>query len=153
MDAAFSGAISYISDASPREVEWRRGVGVGAIGHSRIKLKRAYDAPEKSDGRRILVDRVWPRGVTKEELRLHRWAKDVAPSAELRKWFGHRPPRWEEFKERYRQELDRRPAAIEELAAECRDETVTLVFGAKDVRHNQAVVLKEYLEKRFLAEA
>lgn len=113
----------------------------------RIKLKRAYDPPAKGDGRRILVDRVWPRGVTKAELRLHLWAKDVAPSQQLRKWFGHDPARWKEFKTRYRHELDKNPQGVEMLMAECRKGPVTLVFGAKDTRHNQAVALKHYLEK------
>ena len=120
---------------------------MGVAGPLQIKLKRAYEPSAKSDGRRILVDRVWPRGVTKEELRLRRWAKDLAPSAQLRKWFGHEPARWNAFKERYHRELDKQPNAIEELAAECRKGQVTLVFGAKDTRHNQAVALKQYLEK------
>ena len=123
-------------------------MAVGIAGPLQIKLKRAYEPPAKNDGHRILVDRVWPRGVTKEDLRLHLWAKDLAPSAQLRKWFGHEPARWKGFKERYHRELDKLPNAIEELAAECRKGPVTLVFGAKDTLHNQAVALKQYLEKR-----
>lgn len=115
-----------------------------------IKLKRAYDAPAKADGTRILVDRVWPRGVTKDDLRLDDWVKGVAPSAELRKWFDHDPAKWGEFQERYRRELDQKPDAIVPLVAKCRAGTVTLVFGAKDTRHNNAVALKAYLERRLV---
>lgn len=111
-----------------------------------IKLKRAYEAPAKNDGRRILIDRVWPRGIKKEELRLDGWKKELAPSTNLRKWFGHDPERWEEFQKRYRRELDEQPDAIAELLSLCRGGPVTLVFGAKDTRHNQAVALRDYLE-------
>ena len=112
-----------------------------------IKLKRAYDPPAKGDGQRILVDRVWPRGVSKEKLRLHKWSKDLAPSSQLRKWFGHDPSRWKVFKERYHRELDKHPEAIRDLLAECSKGPVTLVYGAKDTQHNQAVALKQYLEE------
>lgn len=113
-----------------------------------IKLKRAYDVPANADGQRVLVDRVWPRGVTKDELRLDDWIKDVAPSTKLRKWFDHDPGKWSEFQERYGRELDQQPNAIASLVAKCRAGTVTLVFGAKDTRHNNAVALKAYLERR-----
>ena len=113
----------------------------------RINIKRAYDAPAKSDGRRILVDRVWPRGVSKKELRLDEWRKELAPSTKLRKWFGHDPTKWNAFKERYFHELDKQQQAIGDLAALCRKGPVTLVFGAKDTRHNQAAALKTYLER------
>lgn len=116
-------------------------------GSPQIRLKRAYERPAKSDGKRILVDRMWPRGVTKEELHLDRWAKDVAPSAELRKWFGHDPEKWDGFKQKYFRELNKQSRAIEELATECRRGPVTLVYGAKDTHHNQAVALKQYLEE------
>jgi len=112
-----------------------------------LKLKRAYDAPAKSDGCRLLVDRLWPRGVSKNELRLDDWLKEVAPSAGLRKWFGHDPAKWRAFKDRYFRELDEQSEAIERLLARSRAGTVTLVFGAKDVQHNDAVALKEYLER------
>jgi uncharacterized protein YeaO (DUF488 family) len=113
-----------------------------------IRLRRAYAAPAKSDGRRVLVDRVWPRGVTRDELRLDDWLKEAAPSSELRKWFDHDPAKWETFKARYFRELDQRSEAIERLLAKCRAGTVTLVFGAKETRYNNAVALKEYLERR-----
>ena len=112
-----------------------------------VKLKRAYEAPTRSDGRRVLVDRLWPRGVSKDRLRLDDWLKDVAPSAALRDWFGHEPSKWDEFKDRYFRELDQRPATVERLLGEHRAETVTLVFGARDTVHNNAVALKDYLER------
>ncbi len=115
-----------------------------------IRIKRAYDPVEKGDGVRVLVDRVWPRGVSKEDLHLKLWAKDVAPSTSLRKWFAHDPSRWPEFKTRYQEELrdpDTREGlrAILRLAAKSR--TITLVFGAKDREYNQAVVLAETLRR------
>ena len=112
-----------------------------------VKLKRAYDAPAKSDGCRVLVDRLWPRGVSKDDLRLDVWLKEVAPSAGLRKWFGHDPARWGAFKDRYFRELDEQSEAVERLLARGHAGTVTLIFGAKDVRHNDAVALKEYLDR------
>ncbi|HEX7081678.1 MAG TPA: DUF488 domain-containing protein [Gammaproteobacteria bacterium] len=114
----------------------------------RIKLKRAYDEPARSDGKRVLVDRVWPRGVSKEDAALECWLKDVAPSAELRKWFGHDPARWETFRKRYEAELAANPEPFEQLVALARSGTITLVFGARDERHNNAVVLKDLLERR-----
>lgn len=112
-----------------------------------VKLKRVYDAPAKSDGCRVLVDRVWPRGVSKDELRLDDWLKDMAPSTELRKWFDHDPAKWDAFKDRYSRELDEQPEAVERLLARGHKRTLTLVFGAKDTQHNNAVALKEYLER------
>jgi len=113
----------------------------------KVNLKRAYEAPAKSDGQRILVDRVWPRGVTKEEILINDWVKDVAPSTALRKWFNHEPPKWNEFKRRYFRELEERPDALKRLLAKARAGTMTLVFGAKDAAHNNAMALKEYLER------
>lgn len=113
-----------------------------------VKLKRAYEGASESDGRRILVDRIWPRGVTKKELRLDAWIKDLAPSVALRKWFGHDPARWHAFKSRYFQELDARPEAVARIAAMRRDGAMTLVFAAKDTDHNNAVALRDYLERR-----
>jgi uncharacterized protein YeaO (DUF488 family) len=113
-----------------------------------IRLRRAYDAPGSSDGHRVLVDRVWPRGVSRDQLRLDNWLKEVAPSTELRKWFNHDPAKWAEFKHRYFRELDEQSEAVERLLTRCRGGTVTLVFGAKDPRYNNAVALKEYLEQR-----
>jgi uncharacterized protein YeaO (DUF488 family) len=113
-----------------------------------IDLKRAYDPPTKSDGRRILVDRVWPRGIAKDDLQIDAWLKDLAPSTGLRKWFGHDPAKWDEFRKRYALELEQRPEALEELVEKARAGHVTLVFSAKDTRHNNAVALRENLERR-----
>ncbi len=113
----------------------------------KVKLKRAYDAPAKSDGCRVLVDRVWPRGVSKDELRLDDWLKDIAPSTGLRKWFDHDPAKWDAFKNRYFRELDEQSEAVECLLERGHEGNVTLVFGAKDTRYNNAVALKEYLER------
>ena len=110
-----------------------------------LKLKRAYDAPAKNDGLRILVDRLWPRGISKEELKLDEWDKDVAPSTALRKWFGHDPERWAEFKKRYHAELDANPAEVQKLKRLAARKIVTLVYGAKDDVHNHAIALKEFV--------
>jgi uncharacterized protein YeaO (DUF488 family) len=112
-----------------------------------ISIKRAYVPPSASDGRRVLVDRLWPRGVSKAEARLDAWMKEVAPSDALRRWFGHQPERWEEFRRRYREELKENPAveALRKLAAEG---PLTLVYGARDEAHNDAVVLAEWLRER-----
>lgn len=115
---------------------------------STIRLKRAYDASARVDGRRVLVDRIWPRGASKDELRLDSWMKELAPSVGLREWFGHDPERWHAFRDRYFQELDKLPDAVGQLLAKCRGGTVTLVYGAKDSHRNNAVALKEYLQTR-----
>jgi uncharacterized protein YeaO (DUF488 family) len=109
----------------------------------RFKIKRVYELPDQQDGRRILVDRLWPRGLTKEKARIDLWLKDIAPSTELRKWFGHNPDRWEEFKERYLAELKGNREQIQLLKQELDTGIVTLVYGAKDEEHNQAVVIQE----------
>lgn len=116
---------------------------------SMIRLKRAYDPPDRSDGVRILVDRVWPRGVKKAEARIDEWRWDLAPTAALHKWFHHDPRKWEAFRRRYRNELEARGKLDElrELAERSRRETITLLFGARDEEHNNAVVLKELLEE------
>jgi uncharacterized protein YeaO (DUF488 family) len=111
----------------------------------KLKLKRAYEPAEPGDGRRVLVDRIWPRGVSKAEAHIDLWLKDVAPSTALRKWFGHEPERWTEFRERYRKELKDNPA-VGELRQVMAKGLVTLVYGAKDTEHNQAVVLAGYLQ-------
>lgn len=111
-----------------------------------IRLKRAYDKAEKGDGTRVLVDRLWPRGVSKPAAKLDAWMKDVAPSAKLRVWFGHDPARFAVFRKRYLSELRRNPAAVE-LRRLCRKGTVTLVYGARDPRVNHAVVLKGFLSR------
>ncbi|MDE2311047.1 MAG: DUF488 domain-containing protein [Betaproteobacteria bacterium] len=109
----------------------------------KIRIKRVYEQPDKQDGRRILVDRLWPRGLTKEKARVDLWLKDIAPSTELRKWFGHDPNRWEEFKERYLAELKSNHEQIQCLKEELGKGVVTLIYGAKDEEHNAAVVLQE----------
>ena len=111
-----------------------------------IKLKRAYEEAEPSDGIRILVERLWPRGVTKTTAALDHWFKDIAPSPELRKWFDHRPERWSEFQKRYRAELTQNKQRIADLQAICLKQTVTFVFAARDTERNGAVVLKKHLE-------
>ena len=110
-----------------------------------IRLKRAYDPPARNDGYRVLVDRVWPRGVTKEALSVNDWFKDLAPSTPLRKWFGHEPAKWTEFQRRYFRELDEHPDLIRNLAGRAKDSGITLVFAARDTEHNNAVALKNYL--------
>ena len=112
-----------------------------------VQVKRAYDAPEASDGTRVLVDRLWPRGLTKERAKIDLWLKEVAPSAELRKWYGHAPERWEEFRDRYLQELQASPAseALERLRGLAREGTVTLIVGARDSEHSDGAVLREVL--------
>ena len=117
---------------------------------SNVRLQRAYDEPTSDDGYRVLVDRVWPRGRTKERLRLDDWARDLGPSTELRRWFGHDPARWAEFQARYRAELadPDRAQALDALAERALRGPVTLVFGARDSEHNQAVVIADELERR-----
>jgi uncharacterized protein YeaO (DUF488 family) len=112
-----------------------------------IGFKRVYEEPAASDGKRILIDRLWPRGLTKEKARIDLWLKDIAPSAKLRKWFGHDPAKWPEFQKRYKQELDDNLAAVMELRKQIEQGRATLVYGAKDEEHNDAAVLKGYLEK------
>lgn len=113
-----------------------------------IRTRRAYEPPGRGDGARILVDRVWPRGVKKEALALDAWLKEVAPSTSLRRWFGHDPERWDEFQERYFTELDAKPDALRDLLDRARRGRVTLVFGARDPDHNNAVALRKYLKAR-----
>ena len=110
-----------------------------------IRIKRAYEEPDKEDGTRILVDRLWPRGLTKEKARVDLWLKEVAPSTELRKWFAHDPAKWAEFRSRYREELKRNKEQLSLLRQEAAKGTVTLVYGAKDQQHNEAVILQELL--------
>lgn len=115
-----------------------------------LKVKRIYEAPAETDGARILVDRLWPRGISKEKAQLTEWDKNISPTNELRKWFGHDPEKFAEFQSRYVAELDANPeaGAFATRIAELLDSgNVTLLFGAKDLKHNNAVVLKEWLEK------
>ncbi|OGI46512.1 MAG: hypothetical protein A2151_03680 [Candidatus Muproteobacteria bacterium RBG_16_65_34] len=111
----------------------------------KLKVKRVYDPPAKTDGLRVLVDRLWPRGLSKDKAKIDHWLKDIAPSDGLRKWFAHDPDKWKEFKRRYFTELDKGPERVSELRALARKGTVTLLFGAKDAQHNNAVALAEYL--------
>ena len=116
-----------------------------AISPENIRLKRAYEPPATGDGTRILVDRLWPRGVKKAAAAIDMWAKDIAPSTELRQWFGHEINHWEEFRRRYVAELEQKPDLINELRALARKGQITLVFGAHDQTRNDAVVLKKVL--------
>lgn len=111
----------------------------------KVKLKRVYDPPGKTNGTRILVDRLWPRGLTKERAKIDLWLKEIAPSTELRKWFGHDPKKWTEFRRRYRTELKSHPEELELIKRKAREGTVTLLYGARDQEHNEAVVLQEIL--------
>jgi uncharacterized protein YeaO (DUF488 family) len=117
---------------------------------SRIRLKRAYEDASPGDGVRVLVERLWPRGLSKERAAVDVWMKDVAPSAELRRWFGHDPDRWAEFRGRYRDELRGRTAELEELRRLTREGAVTFVYGARDIEHNSAVVLREAVEEKLV---
>jgi len=115
-----------------------------------IKIKRLYDAPEDSDGKRILVDRLWPRGVAKDKARIDEWLKAIAPSDQLRQWFGHKPERWEEFQKRYREELQsaEKQELMKHLKSLARQGTVTLLFAAKEAEHNNAVALANVLKRK-----
>jgi uncharacterized protein YeaO (DUF488 family) len=113
-----------------------------------IRLKRAYDPPSRQDGLRILVERLWPRGVSKEAAAIDLWVKDIAPSTELRKWFHHDLTRWEQFRQRYIEELQEKEDSINLLKDQIAQGTVTFIYAASDQRRNSAIVLKEYLEKQ-----
>jgi uncharacterized protein YeaO (DUF488 family) len=110
-----------------------------------IRLKRAYEPPAVTDGTRVLVDRLWPRGLTKKEAAIDRWLREIAPSTELRRWFGHDPGRWHEFQRRYAVELEHHGELVDELVRLARQGTLTLIFGARNEEHNDAVVLRELL--------
>jgi len=113
----------------------------------RIAVKRIYDPPASGDGQRVLVDRLWPRGISKKEAALDAWLKDIAPTTALRKWFGHDPERFDAFRERYGRELDENGPAVQELRELIEKGDVTLLYGAHDERCNQARVLADYMEK------
>ncbi len=117
-----------------------------------IRIKRVYEPPSAEDGRRYLVERLWPRGLRKDALPLDGWLREVAPSDALRRWFGHDPARWEEFQRRYAAELDARPDAWRPLLEAARQGPVTLLFSARDTEHNNAVALKAYLEAKLASE-
>ena len=111
-----------------------------------IRLKRAYEKPASDDGLRVLVERLWPRGLSKERAAVDLWIKEVAPSTELRRWFNHDAARWDEFRKRYRAELRRKEDMVEELRQQCQGRTVTFIYAARDEEHNGALVLKDYLQ-------
>jgi uncharacterized protein YeaO (DUF488 family) len=114
----------------------------------KIQLKRVYDPASPDDGYRILVERLWPRGITKEKAAVDLWLKEIAPSQELRKWFGHDPQKWQEFSGRYQAELDENPEAVSQLRQILKKEDkVTFVYAARDIEHNSAVLLRDYLKK------
>ena len=112
-----------------------------------IKVERIYNTPE-SDGFRILVDRLWPRGLAKDKVKLDMWLKEIGPSTDLRKWFGHDPNKWSEFKDKFFQELDQKKELTDQIVARAKEGDVVLLFGAKDEEHNNAVALKEYIDNR-----
>jgi uncharacterized protein YeaO (DUF488 family) len=112
-----------------------------------VKIKRVYETPDANDGKRILVDRLWPRGLTKEKADVDLWLKDIAPTTDLRKWFSHDPAKWEEFKKRYFDELKNNKEPVSLLKNEIKKGPVTLIYGAKDEVHNEALVLKNMLNK------
>ena len=112
-----------------------------------IFLKSVYSEPQSEDGLRFLADRLWPRGMSRERLKIDAWLKELAPSNELRLWFGHEPEKWEEFRRRYLSELAERGKMVAELLAKIKDERATLLFAARDQQHNNAVVLRDYLER------
>jgi uncharacterized protein YeaO (DUF488 family) len=113
-----------------------------------VRLKRVYEPPEEADGTRVLVERLWPRGLARDRARIDLWLKDIAPSPSLRRWFHHDPARWTEFQRRYREELAGREPLVAQLLDLASHGDVTLVFAARDLQHNSARVLQEYLEQR-----
>ncbi len=112
-----------------------------------IKIKRIYDSASPDDGKRIYIDRLWPRGMKKEEVKIDEWLKEISPSDDLRKWFGHDPSKYEEFKKRYKKELEKHLDILERIKKEGKRKTVTLLFSAKDEEHNNATVMREILSK------
>lgn len=113
-----------------------------------IRVKRVYESPAKTDGKRYLVDRIWPRGIKKDAIEIEDWVKELGPSTELRKWFGHDASRWTEFKKRYFKELTGKEEQWKPIRSQARKHTVTLVYSARDEDHNQAVALREFLQSR-----
>ena len=135
-----------ISRQGPNYLRWQE-MSLLMTGYDpMIQTRRVYDAPQPGDGTRFLVERLWPRGVRKEALKLDGWLKDVAPSADLRRWFGHDPAKWEEFRRRYFAELDQHPEAWQRIQEAARRGNVTLLYSARDTEHNSAVAMKAYLE-------
>ena len=113
-----------------------------------IKLKRVYEKAENNDGLRVLVDRLWPRGVKKEEAKLDEWLRDIAPSSELRKWFSHDPNKWEEFKRRYEEELAQKEELLDKLIQDAKGKNITLVYASRETQFNNVTVLKTLMEER-----
>ncbi len=113
-----------------------------------IKIKRVYDPVSPDDGKRILVDRLWPRGIKKEKAGIDEWLKDIAPSDNLRKWFSHDPEKWHEFRRRYKKELEKKLELVERIKSQTRKGNITLLFSARDVKYNNAIVLKEVIEDK-----
>lgn len=111
-----------------------------------IKIKRAYETPDDDDGQRVLVDRLWPRGVSKESAKIDFWPKELAPSTELRRWYGHDPDKWPDFKARYFEELDSKPVLMKELLERIRRGTATFVYSSKERRLNNAAAIKDYID-------
>ena len=120
----------------------------GAARKPDVRLKRAYEQPSAGDGMRVLVDRLWPRGVRKADIAIDRWLKDVAPSTELRRWFAHDPDRWDDFRRRYKAELSHKTEVLTELEGCARKGRLTLVYAARDEDHNEAVVLRDVIAAR-----
>lgn len=112
-----------------------------------VLLKRIYEPAKASDGKRVLVDRLWPRGISKERAKLKLWLKEIAPSTELRKWFNHDPKKWPEFQKRYKQELRNNQDAVNQLKSLAKKQTVTLLYGARDEEHNEALVIQQFITK------
>lgn len=115
------------------------------VSATKVRLKRAYERATRTDGTRVLIDRLWPRGVTKADAAIKIWAKDLAPSIALRKWFGHDPARWQEFRRRYAHEVRQHSAELSKLRGLARERTITLVYSARDEKHNNAVVLRDLI--------
>lgn len=115
----------------------------------RIQIKRAYEKPAASDGLRVLADRLWPRGLRKEDAYIEEWCKDLAPTSALRTWFGHKPERWQAFTTKYLNELKQNPAVNDFVATHASNRIITLVYAAKDTKHNQALILQQYLTECF----
>lgn len=113
-----------------------------------IKIKRVYDKIDESEGSRILIDRLWPRGLSKEKVKIDLWLNDIAPSHELRKWFSHDPKKWNEFKKKYFKELDHKKELVDQIAKKTKEGNVTLLYSAKEEKFNNAVALKEYIETK-----
>lgn len=139
-----------MSRADSTKTSSGRSISVNRLRFPRmnISIKRLYDPQEEGDGYRILVDRVWPRGFSKEKASWDEWLKEAAPSTELRRWFAHDPSKWEEFRRRYARELDSRPDVAERLLQRAWKEKVTLLYAARDTEHNEAEALKDYLLRK-----